>query len=85
MSDKQESEMTQPFTDEDLNKLKAIEDESSYRFQVDKIHDRWVTLRAFLARLEAAENCMWDAERVLGNRYHPFNELFEKWRKLAGR
>lgn len=49
------------FTDEDLKRLKEIHDESTYCFQIDEGDgslgsDRWVTLAALIARLEAAED-----------------------------
>jgi hypothetical protein len=68
------------FTDDDLKRLKEIEDESCYRFQVCKKHDRWVTLRSLLARLEAAKACA-DSCNVHSLEVE---KLYDIWRKSKG-
>lgn len=71
------------FTNEELNKLKSITKGTNWKFQISKVPDRWVTLKAILARLEAAESivvCMEYPEMRATER-----DFYKAWRKAAGR
>lgn len=82
------------FTDDDLKRLKEIQDEANYRFQIDKGNgdpgsDRWVTLAALIARLEAAEANMGGhsgpCENSGGQCICTKGHREIAWRKVAGK
>lgn len=64
------------FTDDDLKRFKErFGGSMSDPFKVE----------ALITRLEAAEQALYGAKRALGDRYLPFTDLYEAWRKEAGK